>query len=246
MVKDNFPAKEARPLVEIPENIPQIGFLGGRKGKEIDNSIRRDFKDFAVLQVGNHSDDVVKGSNPFYVVAVQAKLPEGVSVATQADLENALRMVTMDFRKTYEDTGLVLRTEEEPNSYLARNLIEQVKTRDPKAKMPVMIPLRGLELERDADSPHGLSFKLGDDVELIYAPILNKEGGGFSSADINDKTGLPKKLGKGDRYLRTSNRGLSRSYLNWDLALGLGSGDLAGSDYFGRVVLVDSKTPEAA
>lgn len=241
MGKSNFPVNEAKPLVEIPRDIPQIGFLGGEEGKEIDASIKGDYRDFKVLQVGNYSDHIVKGSNPFYVVAVQSRLSEGVGVATQADLENALRIGAMDLRGTYEDTGLVLRTEGEPNGYLARNLMEQVKARDLKAKMPVMIPLRGLKLEKDADSPQGLSFKLGENAELVYAQILNKGDGSFSSEDIDEKTGLPVKLGEGNRYFYTRKEGLSRLCLDGGLYVGSYFDDLAGSYCDGRVVLTSAE-----
>ena len=52
MVSNTFPVNQARPLIEMPSEIPQVGFLGGEGGKEINDSIRTDYKDFPVLQVG--------------------------------------------------------------------------------------------------------------------------------------------------------------------------------------------------
>lgn len=241
MVANIFPVKEARPLVAIPKKSPQIGFFGGEQGKEIDNSIKRDYKDFSVMQVGTYSNEIINGSNPFYVVGVQSKLPCGVRVSTQSDLENAIRIGALDLSGTYEDTGLVLRTDGNPNSYLAGNLMKQVKERLGKnTKMPVMIPLYVISIVKDQDSPHGLAFKLKDDAKIIYSAILNKSNNTFNSEDINIKTGLPKKVGKGNRTFWTIDSGLSRLCLSRNLDLGSIIGDLVGSNDFGRVVLVST------
>jgi hypothetical protein len=242
MVKNTFPVDEARLLIAIPKDIPQIGFLGGEQGKEINDSIKRDYKDFSVMQVGNYSNGKVTGSNPFYAVGVQSKLPFGVRVSTQSDLENAMRIGALDLSGTYEDTGLVLRTNGDPNSYLAGNLMKQVKERIGKlGKMPVMIPLYGLGVVKDKDSPHGLSFKLKDDAEINYAPILKKpNNSNFNSEDIDIKTGLPTRVGKGNRILWTRDSGLSRLYLYRDLNLDSGDINLANSSDNGRVVLVST------
>jgi hypothetical protein len=230
MAINTFPVSESRYL------------FGGEQGKEINEAIQKDYNGFNVLQVGRYSGGVVKGSNPFYAIAVQSRLPSGVRVAKQADLEIAMREDTLDLSGTYEDTGLVLRTDRNPNSYLAGNLMKQVKERLGKgAKMPVMIPLYGMELAKDQDSPHGLAFKLKDDAELNYAPILNKSNGSdFNSEDIDAKTGLPTKVGKGNRILWTRDSGLSGLYLVRGLGLGSGSGDLTVSGGSGRVVLVST------
>jgi len=190
MASNTFPVNEVRCLMDIPKIIPLIGFLGGEAGKEIAKSIRMDYKDIPALQIGKYSNGVVMGSNPFWVSAVQDKLPSGIRVASQADLEKAMRVNALDFNGTYEDTGLVLRTTGNPNFYLSCKLFSQINTRFGKRKgIPAMIPFFGTALERDQDSPEGLSFKLKEDAEAIYAPILNKPSGPFSSGDINPKTG---------------------------------------------------------
>lgn len=241
MINSNFPIYEAKPLIELPSTIPQIGYFGTEQAKEIDDSIKRDYKGINALQIGEYFDNIVKGSNPFYVVAVQDRLPSGIRVATQGDLERAMREGRMNFKGTYENTGLVLRTDGDPNEYLARDLMLQVKARNKKQKMPVMIPLYGLTLVKDQNSlPYGLRFKLKEDAEIIDALILNQGTGNFSSDDINEKIGLPTKLGRGDRTLSTTNSGLSRLYLNWDLNLNSSNDNLAFSGGSGRVVLVST------
>ncbi len=100
-----------------------------------------------------------------------------------------------------------------------------------------MIPLTGCDPRVDQNSPYGLAFTLREDAELITAPILN-ESGLFTSADVDEQTGLPRRVGKeGDRRLWTCD-GLSRLYLNRDLGLESGDDNLADSDSVGRVVVV--------
>ena len=242
MKANEFPVNQANPLIAISKDIPQIGFFGGERGKEINDSIRKDYPDIPVLQIADYSKNIVKGSNSFYNVAVQSKLPFGVRVAGQGDLETAIRIEALDLIGTYEDTGLVLRTEKNPNSYLARNLMKQVNDRlGKKAKMPVVIPLYDLELVKDQDSPQGLAFKLKENAEITYAPVLNElNGANFNSEDVNFKTGLPTKVGNGNRNIYTRNSGLSRLYLNRNLNLNSNLVNLAASDDNGRVVLVST------
>jgi len=238
MITSNFPVSEAKPLIAIPKDISQIGFFGGENAKEIDASIKRDYKDFSVMQIGNYSNGKIRGSNPFYVVGVQSKLPFGVRVATQSDLETAMRINALNLSGTYEDTGLVLMGVGNPNLYLSINLMNQVKKRLGKnTKMPVMIPLYGIELVKDKYSPHGLAFKLKDNAEINYAPILKKPNSNFNYEDINIKTGLPTKLRKGNRILWTRDSGLSRLLLNENLNIVSNDGDLANSISSGILVL---------
>lgn len=242
MTKAKF---QGKPMIEIPEFVPSICFLEGDFGKEVSKEVDSRYKGFnAVKGIGSYSNGgVVQGSNPFYAVAVNEVIrSEGLRTATQADLEKAIKTGVLPLRGQYEDTGLVLRTEGEPNSYLASHLMKQVKARESK-RMPVMIPLAGLDLEKDSNSPYGLAFKLRDDVELIYAPILKKFGSHFSSADIDEKTGLPKKLREGWRYLSTRKKGLSRLIIGSILGeIYSKVGDLQESYDDGRVVVI---APEA-
>ncbi len=243
MTKAKF---QGKPLVAIPEFIPSIGFLEGDFGKEVSKEVDSKYNGFNVVKgIGNYSNGVVIGSNPFYVVAVNEVIrADGLRTATPADLEMAIKTGVIPLRGQYEDAGLVLRTTGEPNSYLANHLMKQVKVRGNK-KMPVIIPLAGFDLEKDSSSPHGLAFKLRDDAELIYAPILNKRDGNFSSVDVNEKTGLPNKISRGDRYLSTRKEGLSGLVLGRGLGLASGWYYLRGSDDGGRVVVVNGEATRA-
>ena len=227
-------------LVEIPRDIPQTNFLVGDFGKAVLDEVNSRYKDFPVVsKVGNYDNGIVKNSHPYFVVAVNEVIrPEGFHVATQADLKRILRLNILPLRGQYEDSALVLRTEGEPNKYLAKALAKQVRARNPNAKYSLMINLRDLTLEKDQDAPNGLAFKLTEDVDVIYAPVLNQPGN-FNSEDIDEKTGLPNKTSKkGDRTLYTRDSGLSRLYLDRDSDLGSYWDDLADSDSDGRVVVM--------
>ncbi len=238
-----LPKFKGKPLIENPETIPFADFLEGDFGKAFLEEYKRrvisDYNNNSVLNVLDYDRGIVKCSNSYAVILSNQILnQEGLRTATQADLEKILKTNALDLRGTYEDSGLVLRTEDNPNEYLAKDLMKQIKSRNPKAKMPQMINLCDLYLIKDSNSPNGLVFKLKEDANLIYAQILNEQGK-FYSEDIDEKTGLPKKISdNGDRTLYTGNSGLSRLYLygllslvsDWDVL------QFSGGD--GRVVAV--------
>ena len=251
MEKTRLPAFKGKPLIEIPSFIPQIGFIEGDFGKafleEYAGRAKTDYGNVTALNVLNCRDSVVKGSNPFAIVlANQILRQEGLRTATQADLEEALRLGIMPLTGTYEDTALVLRTEDDrdysKNTPLARDLAKKLKARKIKFnnKTPLVIPLTGLELQTTQDNSYGLTFNLREEAEVYQAPIL-REGGQFKSEDINIKTGLPKKLGDGNRTLYTRDSGLSRLGLNVVLNVYSSYRDLDGSSDNGRVVVVSAE-----
>ena len=240
------PKFNGKPLIEIPKEYPTIGFLERDFGKSVLEEYKGRSKDYNKhLDILSYKDNIVQGSNPFAVVLMNKVLnEEGLKTASQSDLEKAIKLNALSLNGTYEDTALILRNENNPNSYLAKHLMKQVKERNKKAKTPIMITLNQLELVNDTASEYGLAFKLKEDAEIIYAPILNDEVGNFSSEDIDEKTGLPIKLGKGNRTLYTRDSGLSRLCLNWDLELYARGDVLADSSSDGRVVVVSGEATE--
>src|SRR3989344_496907 len=81
--------------IEPPKNVKYF-FLGGNFGKEVDEEVKAEYKGIEVIAspAYDENDKMLKGSNPFYVVAVKnSKLlrDAGIKVAAQADLENILR-----------------------------------------------------------------------------------------------------------------------------------------------------------
>ncbi|MBI3622837.1 hypothetical protein HY212_02015 [Candidatus Pacearchaeota archaeon] len=240
----NFVERSGNKTVILPT------FLEGKFGRTIHEEVFAKYKKFPSVRGTNREiaydkkDKIVIGSNPSYAVAVNEILrANGLNLrtASPADLERVLKTGALPLQGQYEDSALVLRDEGDPNSYLAGNLLSQVKTRDSKQKMPAMIPLYSLDLVKDPDSPHGLAFKLRDDAELIYAPILSAKNNRKTFSVTVKSTGLPKELGEGNRTLYTRDSGLSGVYLDVSLSLFSGSGDLAGSNEDGRVVVVSAE-----
>lgn len=229
------------PLVPKDIKFPEVGMLSGDFGKEVlaeyKGRAKTDYGNLSALNVLNYSDNVVTGSNPFAVVLVNQIVREnGMRTATPSDIEKALQ-AGVNLNGTYEDTALVLRSKDDPNSYLAKNVADQISARQ-KLKSPIMVPLAGFDLVKDTSSPHSLAFKLREDAQIIYAPILNKDGN-FTSEAIDLETGLPKKVGTdGNRHLYVGSSGLSRLFLGWDLNLWSVSDDLANSGSDGRVCVV--------
>jgi len=244
------PVFKGKPLIEIPSVNPQIGFLEGDFGKafleEYQGRVKADYNGNPALDVLRYNGKVVTGSNPFAVIlANQILKQEGLRTANQADLEKAL-CLRIDLRGTYEDTGLVLRSDKDPNAYLAKDSMKQVKARNKKQRMPVNLFLNNLALRVDSASPQDLAFNLTDESELIYASILAGENNGKSFSETDKRTGLPTKLGEGSRVLYTRNSGLSRLYLDDDLNVGSDYANLGNSSDGGRVVVVSAEgtTPE--
>ena len=244
---NKLPEFKGKPLIEVPAFIPSANFLEGDFGKAVLKEYRgranKDYNGDSALNVLSYEGGIVRGSNPFAVVLVNQILEQsqsGLRVANQSDLELAIKNNTLPLREQYEDTSLVLRNEDEPNEYLARDLIAQIRARKPK--MPAMIPLSELELVADSNSPYNLGFKLKDSTHVFYdLSVLNKDGD-FSSEDIDEKTGLPIKVGsKGDRHLYIRDSGLSRLCLSRDLNAYSDYENLADSIGDGRVVIVSAK-----
>ncbi len=233
---------EGRPLI-LPGSVPVANYLVGDFGKEALGEYKEraseDYNNNRYLTVLNFQDNVVKGSNPFAVVLMnQVLAQEGIRTATPVDLGLILKTGAFDLRSQYEDVALVLRGTDGPNSYLAKDLEYQLKTRG-EVQYPLMIPLASLELEKDnsSNSLYGLVFKLKEDSELISAPQLVDENNGRRFSETNEQ-GLPIFDLSGSRILYTRDSGLSRLLLSRGLDLYSYWDDLDNSGAGGRVVAV--------
>ena len=235
-------------------------FLGDEFGKQIHEKVQAKYSNLEAINkvVYDEKDKIVKGSTPFYVVAVNEILQEEFPqfrTAIQADLEKILKDNKLPLRGQYEDSSLVLRTKENPNKYLAEDLFNQFKDKGIvlKEDSAYVLPLFTLKLRKDGKSNYKLSFDLTDSTLENYfeAPILNEVSQKkFNSIDIEEKTGLPKKLqDKGERTLYTrnyqsydiKNSGLVGLYLYGNLNIDSDDGDLAGCGAGGRVVVVSAE-----
>jgi len=237
---------EWKPMIKVPEVVPSASFLADKSFLEQYNAVvDSSFKGNKALRVLNYAGGVVKGSNPFAVALVGEMVrPLGYSVATPAQLEQVLASGALSLSGQYEDTGLVLRSEENPNEYLAKNLANQVRARGINLRSPLVVALADVDVVNDQDSNYGLAFKLRDGARIIEAPILKKDGS-FSSKDIDVETGLLRKLSNGDRTSYTGSQGLSGLCLSGGLILYSSLEDLAYSSGDGRVVLTCGKATSA-
>src|SRR3989338_3595449 len=160
--KTKLPEFQGKPLIKIPEYIPQADFLRGNFGKavleECRARVKEDYHDNGNLKVlkYNEEQDVVTGSNSFATSLVNKIIAEQGHTATQAELERiiALNRPDLNLRGHYEDTGLVLKESEQEVLYF---LIEQLNHLL-NMELPVLIPLKNLELRNDDNSPYGLAF----------------------------------------------------------------------------------------
>lgn len=192
-------------------------------------------------------DGTILGSNSF----MNAQLGWIVPIATPAEVEKAVRANPDFFRGTYQDVGLVLRSngdEYRPNDFVARNLAEQAKKRTgkmPTPKTPFRISLKGTSLKEDNSSDYGWVFVLGDETEVIEVPEFNPQNNGerFSKTD---ERGVPIFDNKGNRTFYAKSQGLSRLCLDWYLGLVSDGGSLAYSDVIGRVSIVEPRSGETA
>ena len=234
---NRLPKFYGKPMIEIPVANFLEGDFGKESLKEYNGRVEKDYNDSSNLNVLKYEDGIVKGSNHFAVVLANSILgQEGLRTANQADLEKILRAKALTLKGQYEDSGLCLRTTDNPNEYLAENLMKQLKPRT-KVRLPVMLNLTDLELVNDSSSNYRLAFKLKENAKPIYAPQLDHKNnpGTFSQTDEN---GLPIFNKEGNRKLYTINSGLSRVSLCGGFDLVAWDEDLAGSGEYGRVVVV--------
>ena len=227
-------------------------FLGDEFGKQINEKVQAKYGIYEAISKIQYDDNekIIKGSTPFYVVAVneifQEQFPQ-FRTATQAELERILKTNTLKLEGHYEDTGLVWRSNANPNEYLAKDIHNQFKARGIEFKegTPYVIPLHTLKLRKDEQSKYKLAFDITDLTLNNYfeAPVLNEVSQKkFDSKDIDAKTGLPSKLGdSGDRILYTRNSGFCRLYLIRVLSACSSSVNLACSSAYARVVVVSGE-----
>jgi hypothetical protein len=233
-------------------------FLGDEWGRKVHEKIIAKYGKFTVIgklsNVYGLNEKVVKASSHFYAVAAnEFLLPFGIRTATQAELEKIFKAKTLELKGHYIDTGLVWRTNDDPNGYLAKYLFEQFKKKSITLNegTPYVVPLHCLRLNEDGKSEYGLSFDLTGLTGYFQAPILNVVTQQFfEDSDIDEKTGLPKEVrADGSRKLYTrnwndyavKNSGLSELSLNSFSNLESCVDGLALSIDNGRVVCVTSE-----
>ena len=157
----------------------------------------------------------------------------------------------------WEDFGMVLydRSQSGYNLKEAQVLYDSLKAHkqdlslsesDLEKRLIVVNP--GAEV--DSNMPHGVKPIIIPGITQVYQhEVLEKVGEdpSFDGYGLNGGLPLLNQLGSGNRTLympdETSNIGLRVLYRDWDLVLGAGSWDLAGSSEDGRVNFARSTSP---
>lgn len=247
----SLPPFEGKPLREVPIPAADV-WKEDEYGKavltEYNARVRRDFDDHPYLKVFKVGGGVVHGSNPFAVCLVDMIVRPEVRVATPPDLQGILdaRGKISDppkIRGGYKDSGLILRTVTEPNSYLGERIGAQL---GPRIDWPAVIYLSGLELIKDPKSPCGLGFRFTRNTLAFHAPILQEKSDHFDNRHVDRETGLPTKLGGAGRYFYSTEEGLSRLYLGRGSSIDTIWDELGNSQADGRVVFVRNDVPPGA
>ena len=210
--KYEFVKADPGELVRIPT------FLSGDPGKdfykEYQGRVKADYSDAsypsleAPLRVLKRKKGVVVGSNVYAVALANQILREvGLRTATPADVERIIKSEELNLSRVYIDTGLILREHTgNENRGLVEHLMKQLSDRD--HELPVMIPLASLDLKRYAYT-FSLTLDLREDAEVIPCSIPYQSAG-FSSEDVDEKTGLPKGYRRGERAIFPRGFGLLR------------------------------------
>ena len=182
------------------------------------------------------------GSNCFAPIILRDLFPESSRLATMYDLERVTEVNPDALKGFYIDTGLVLRTEGDSykeNVFLAKNLAEQLKHRGITLENPKVIYFDALDLEENPEFEYGLVYKLNERAEsgknIVDAPELTSD---FRFKTI-DERGIPVQDSEGNRNFYEREDGLSRFYLYGGSYLESRRSNLADSNDYGRVVVVE-------
>ena len=232
-----MPKFEGRPL--IPESIPRIGYLQGDFGKAFleayNTAVKEKYNDNRILKVFKFEDNVVKGSSTYSsVLAGEILNSMGARLAKPCEIESARKSNIFDTRGYYVDYGVVFRSVNRPNEYLAKQLESQINKalNLKKIKDPVVVLSEHLELINDEEAPNGLGFNLKDYAKPFAVPALKK----YTNFSETDKNGMPISDKNGSRISYTIGSGLSSLDLDRDLNVSSDWDGLGSSNSGGRVV----------
>ena len=189
-----------------------------------------------------------RGSNSFLSVLLNSCkgiLPEGESVASLAQFGQAFNSSPKFFRGTYQDTGIILRTNGDSisrNNYLAKNLFGKLKKRGfvATAENPVVVSLSDLTLIQNKNLGYGLVYGLKDGAQPIQGENVAQSFGSKAEIDkftIYDLQGIPISDKDGEFRIWKKNDGVSRVYSGSDQYADSNFGHLADSVDYGRVVV---------
>ncbi len=242
-------------LIENSKNIPIYNFLTNDFGcdllKEYSSFVKQKFANNPNLLVLKFEHNIVRGSN-IYSACVMDKLLSRYKLRapTLSDAQKIVDHNTSFLRNVYVDLGLVLRTEEGKNDYLAKQLGKQAKAFGYtfSKENPLVFQISDLELIKDNHSPFELSFNIKESAEPFNAKELSKE---YNNKKFykTDKRGIPifDKNGKNSDEIEkrtnfiqngTESDGLLGVYLGWWSDLISWLDDFSYSCDGGRIVTI--------
>ncbi|PJE81022.1 hypothetical protein COU58_04675 [Candidatus Pacearchaeota archaeon CG10_big_fil_rev_8_21_14_0_10_32_42] len=235
---------KGNPLIEIPKNIPSYNFLTGDFGKEVleeyNSVVMQNYKGNSKLKALSFSDNVVKGSNTYSIFLMNKILEKvGLRTANLSDIQKIIDKSETFLKGFYVDLGVILRTKDAPNSYLANQLGKEAEEKNYSFsnEFPLVFKPSDLELIVDEYSSSGLGFKIKELGRPFNVSEFNNQNDNKSFKNTSN-SGIPIFHKEGNRTLYTRDDGLSRVYLYGDGDLNVRDGDLEGSDDNGRVVVI--------
>jgi len=178
------------------------------------------------------------GSTPFVAAKIDTLVrPLGMRVATLRDLSRPEVMKMIKDRYHIDTPTFVVRSAEDSNARnlpLLRKLIQEAEKKN--VALPFMVT--GFDVTQD-DSHEGykLTFVPRDDFAVTHDERFDVKYNGQKFSDV-DELGLPKFDRNGSRIWLARNQGVSGLCLGRNLGLCSYNGDLTGSTFVGRMVLV--------
>lgn len=195
----------------------KFNFLRGRFGEAVDKEVKQRYTDTiaATDEIGEHFDvhKRIYGTNPFYVVAVNEVIrPYGLWTMGVRDfrfleywqtIEHEVDLKDLAPRKSYPidisqhlvDVALVLKSHCGINSYLTGKLVGDDFQLGRKNQWT--IDLNQLTLQKDENSPYGLSFEMLNGGRQDYKDYseIKSRGSSLARLCVNERMLLDSTLG---------------------------------------------------
>jgi hypothetical protein len=225
---------DTRPAETLKERVMSVKPIPKKKERNIEEKVETsnelellknkqaylEFKDYVVENFENayniilkgitfdDKEELMKGSNPYAVVALNMFLKDYSSthsVATQEELEANLGFI----KDTYQDAGLLLDLSEEEEEEKAKYILNRLEDwKYSSDDFPLWLNYRGLELTED------LNFNPINDEYFVSVPKLNMAFAKFGHNDFEiDIPGVKKTEKKDPEDYRTYENNSKKSLL---------------------------------
>ena len=136
-------------------------------------------------------EGLARGSNLPILTLMNQKnlLPEGEHLLSIAEFGQAFNKNPEAFKRTYQDTGIIVRTDE---GYIAKKIFKEINRRGikPNPEKPVVLSITDLKLRKDRNSPYGFIFTLKDEAQPIVASAYGTKEP-ITKFTLYDERGIP-------------------------------------------------------